>query len=50
MVAHSAPEDAVSFNQFHILHHGIWRYHLLEEIKIILGKLPQKYAAQLESQ
>ncbi|KAF8120295.1 hypothetical protein EV363DRAFT_1191298 [Boletus edulis] len=49
-IPHSEPEAAASFDPLHYLHQGVWGYHLLEEIKIILNKLPRKYAAELESQ
>ena len=47
---HSDPEEAASFDRLHYLHHGVWGYHLLEEIKILLDKLPRKHAAELERQ
>ncbi|KAH0827769.1 hypothetical protein J3R83DRAFT_3387 [Lanmaoa asiatica] len=50
VVAHSDPEDEASFNDLHYLYLGIWEYHLLEELKILLGKLPHKYATQLENE
>ncbi|KAF8439411.1 hypothetical protein L210DRAFT_3612603 [Boletus edulis BED1] len=40
-IPHSEPEAAASFDPLHYLHQGVWGYHLLEEIKIILNKLPQ---------
>jgi hypothetical protein len=49
-VAHSDPQDAASFDRLHVLHGGIWGYHLLAEMKIILEKLPRKYAAEIENQ
>ncbi|KAF8547605.1 hypothetical protein OG21DRAFT_1424477, partial [Imleria badia] len=46
----SDPQDSATFNQLHMLHGGVWGYHILGEIKILLGKLPRKYAAEIESQ
>ncbi|KIJ09545.1 hypothetical protein PAXINDRAFT_157859 [Paxillus involutus ATCC 200175] len=49
-VAHSEPEEAASFDRLHYLHLGVWGYHLLSEIKILLDKIPHEHTAQLESQ
>ncbi|KAI5990052.1 hypothetical protein F5J12DRAFT_907606 [Pisolithus orientalis] len=49
-VENSEPEEAVSFDCLHALHDGLFGHHLLEELKILLSKLPCKYAAQLEEQ
>ncbi|KAI5986272.1 hypothetical protein F5J12DRAFT_898801 [Pisolithus orientalis] len=44
------PEEAVSFDCLHALHDSLFGHHLLEELKILLSKLPRKYAVQLEEQ
>ncbi|KAI6146925.1 hypothetical protein BKA82DRAFT_35708 [Pisolithus tinctorius] len=47
-VENSELEEAVSFDRLHALHDGLFGHHSLEELKILLSKLPCKYAAQLE--
>ncbi|KIK13566.1 hypothetical protein PISMIDRAFT_47615, partial [Pisolithus microcarpus 441] len=47
-VENSDPEEVVSLDNLHIMHAGLFGYHSLEELKIILNKLPRQYAAQLE--
>ncbi|KAI5986488.1 hypothetical protein EDD15DRAFT_2389855 [Pisolithus albus] len=47
-VKNSDPEEAVSLDDLHVMHAGLFGYHSLEELKIILNKLPRQYAAQLE--
>ncbi|KAI6138576.1 hypothetical protein BKA82DRAFT_4020305 [Pisolithus tinctorius] len=49
-VENSELEEAVSFDRLHALHDGLFGHHSLEELKILLSKLPCKYAAQLEEQ
>ncbi|KAF8452167.1 hypothetical protein L210DRAFT_3608318 [Boletus edulis BED1] len=49
-VACSDTQDTTSFDRLHALHGGVWGYHLLGEMKILLGKLPRTYAAEIESQ
>ncbi|KIO04654.1 hypothetical protein M404DRAFT_26107 [Pisolithus tinctorius Marx 270] len=49
-VENSEPEEAVSFDRLHALHDGLFGHHSLEELEILLSKLPRKYAAQLEEQ
>ncbi|KIO06735.1 hypothetical protein M404DRAFT_138135 [Pisolithus tinctorius Marx 270] len=49
-VENSELEEAVSFNHLHALHDGLFGHHSLKELKIILSKLPCKYAVQLEEQ
>ncbi|KAF8127384.1 hypothetical protein EV363DRAFT_1401113 [Boletus edulis] len=49
-VARSDTQDTTSFDRLHALHGGVWGYHLLGEMKILLGKLPRTYAAEIESQ
>ncbi|KAI6096505.1 hypothetical protein F5141DRAFT_1067665 [Pisolithus sp. B1] len=44
----SEPEEAVSLNDLHVMHASLFGYHSLEELKVILNKLPCWYAAQLE--
>ncbi|KAI6143422.1 hypothetical protein BKA82DRAFT_4331282 [Pisolithus tinctorius] len=38
-------EEAVSFDRLHALHDGLFGHHSLEELKILLSKLPRKLAA-----
>ncbi|KAI6020733.1 hypothetical protein BKA83DRAFT_4494543 [Pisolithus microcarpus] len=47
-VENSDPEEAVSLDDLHIMHASLFGYHSLEELKIILNKLPCQYVAQLE--
>ncbi|KAI6004782.1 hypothetical protein EDD15DRAFT_2359613 [Pisolithus albus] len=47
-VENSDPKEAVSLDDLHVMHTGLFGYHSLEELKIILNKLPCQYAAQLE--
>ncbi|KIK14665.1 hypothetical protein PISMIDRAFT_116623 [Pisolithus microcarpus 441] len=49
-VENSEPEEAVSLDDLHVMHAGLFGYHSLEEFKIILNKLPCRYVAQLEEQ
>ncbi|KAI6107526.1 hypothetical protein EDD17DRAFT_1776127 [Pisolithus thermaeus] len=46
-VENSEPEEAVSLDDLHIMHAGLFGYHLLEELKIILNKLPLHFTGIL---
>ncbi|KAI6107235.1 hypothetical protein EV401DRAFT_2060073 [Pisolithus croceorrhizus] len=40
-VENSDPEEVVSLDDLHVMHAGLFGYHSLEELKIILNKLPR---------
>ncbi|KAI6106573.1 hypothetical protein EV401DRAFT_2060308 [Pisolithus croceorrhizus] len=44
------PEEVVSLDNLHIMHAGLFGYHSLEELKIILNKLPHQLAMFLSWQ
>ncbi|KAI5981570.1 hypothetical protein EDD15DRAFT_2391765 [Pisolithus albus] len=43
-VENSDPEEAVSLDDLHVMHAGLFGHHSLEELKIILNKLPRQLA------
>ena len=48
-IAFSDPHAALSFDCLHCLHLGIWRKHILEELKKILKELGRSYEASVEN-
>ena len=49
IVAFSDPHATLSFDRLHFLHLGIWRKHILEELKKILKDLGRSYETSVEN-